>query len=185
LALDHPGRVDRLGIIEIVPTGDFWASWDAELAMAAYHWTFLAQPAPLPERMIAADGPGYVDWTLSSWTHGRTLDVFGADALESYRAQGADPERVAAMCNDYRAGATVDRRIDAESRAAGAQIAAPTLFVWGAGGFPAKTGDPLGVWRDWAPDLRGVELQGSGHFAMEEVPEAVLGAVRAHFAEAG
>ena len=185
LALDHPERVDRLGIIEIVPTGDFWTSWDAELAMAAYHWTFLAQPAPLPERMIAADGPGYVDWTLSSWTHGRTLDVFGADALESYRAQGADPERVAAMCNDYRAGATVDRRIDAESRAAGAQIAAPTLFVWGAGGFPAKTGDPLGVWRDWAPDLRGVELQGSGHFAMEEVPEAVLGAVRAHFAEAG
>ncbi len=182
LALDAPGRVDRLGIIEIVPTGDFWAAWDADLAMAAYHWTFLAQPAPLPERMIAADGPGYVDWTLSSWTHGRSLDVFGAGALESYRAQGADPERVAAMCNDYRAGATIDRRLDAESRAAGLKISAPMLFLWGSGGFPAKTGDPLGVWRDWATDLRGVELRNSGHFAMEEVPEAVLDAVMTHFA---
>ncbi len=182
LALDAPERVDRLGIIEIVPTGDFWAAWDAELAMAAYHWTFLAQPAPLPERMIAADGPGYLDWTLAAWTHGRSLEVFGEGALASYRAQGADPLRVAAMCNDYRAGATIDRRIDAESRAAGLKISAPMLFVWGAGGFPAKTGDPLGVWRDWAEDLRGVELQASGHFAMEEVPDAVLDAVKSHFA---
>ncbi|MEX3017683.1 alpha/beta fold hydrolase [Gymnodinialimonas hymeniacidonis] len=184
LALDHSARVDRLGIIEIVPTGDFWAAWDAELAMAAYHWTFLAQPAPLPERMIAADGPGYIDWTLASWTHRRSLDVFSEAALESYRAQGADPLRVAAMCNDYRAGATIDRQIDAESRSAGLKIAAPMLFLWGAGGFPAKTGDPLGVWRDWAEDLSGVELEGSGHFAMEEVPDAVLAAVLGHFAEA-
>ncbi len=182
LALDHPGRVDRLGIIEIVPTGDFWAAWDAELAMAAYHWTFLAQPAPLPERMILSDGPGYVDWTLSHWTHSGDLSAFSAAALESYRAQGADAERVAAMCNDYRAGATIDRRIDAESRAAGDRIKAPLLFLWGAGGFPAKTGDPLGVWRDWAVDVSGVELQRSGHFAMEEVPEAVLDAVLPHFA---
>lgn len=182
LALDHPDRVDRLGIIEIVPTGDFWAAWNAELAMAAYHWTFLAQPAPLPERMILSDGPGYIDWTLGGWTHGRGLEPFGAAALESYRAQGADPVRVAAMCNDYRAGATIDRKIDAESRAAGDRIKAPMLFVWGANGFPARTGDPLGVWRDWAEDLRGVELQGSGHFAMEEVPEAVLDAVMGHFA---
>lgn len=185
LALDHPDRVDRLGIIEIVPTGDFWAAWNAELAMAAYHWTFLAQPAPLPERMIAADGPGYIDWTLGSWTYGRSLEVFGEVALASYRAQAADPVRVAAMCNDYRAGATIDRRIDAESRAAGDRIAAPMLFVWGAGGFPAKTGDPLGVWRDWAHDLQGVELEGSGHFAMEEVPDAVLGAALSHFEAPG
>ncbi|MBL4627845.1 MAG: alpha/beta hydrolase [Roseicyclus sp.] len=181
LALDHPERVDRLGIIEIVPTGDFWDSWDAELALAAYHWTFLAQAAPMPERMILADGPGYINWTLASWTKVRDLTPFGAAALESYRAQGADPLRVAAMCNDYRAGATIDRRIDAESRAAGARIAAPLLFIWAAGGFPARTGDPLGVWRDWAEDVRGVEVSESGHFVMEEVPEPVLDAVLAHF----
>lgn len=181
LALDHPGRVDRLGIIEIVPTGDFWAAWDADLALAAYHWTFLAQPAPMPERMILADGPGYIDWTLEAWTHAHALDVFSDAALESYRAQGADPLRVAAMCNDYRAGATIDRRIDAESRAAGAKIAAPLLFLWAAGGFPARTGDPLGVWRDWADDVRGQEIEGSGHFMMEEVPQRVLDAVLDHF----
>ncbi len=181
LALDAPERVARLGIIEIVPTGDFWAAWNAELAMAAYHWTFLAQPAPMPERMILSDGPGYIDWTLASWTRSRDLTPFSAAALESYRAQAADPARVAAMCNDYRAGATLDRRIDAESRAAGLKIAAPLMFVWASGGFPARTGDPLGVWRDWALEVQGVEIQGSGHFAMEEVPEAVLAAVLPHF----
>ncbi|GAB5449416.1 alpha/beta fold hydrolase [Gymnodinialimonas sp.] len=182
LALDHPDRVERLGIIEIVPTGDFWAAWDAELALAAYHWTFLAQPAPLPERMILADGRGYMDWTLDAWSKAPGLSAFGSDALDSYRAQGADPLRVAAMCNDYRAGATVDRRIDAESQAAGLKIKAPLLFLWAAGGFPARTGDPLGVWRDWAEDVTGQEIDGSGHFMMEEVPEPVLAAVLAHFA---
>lgn len=183
LALDAPDRVTRLGIIEIVPTGDFWAAWDAELAMAAYHWTFLAQPAPMPERMILSDGPGYVDWTLASWTKVRDLTPFSDAALASYRAQGSDPIRVAAMCNDYRAGATVDRRIDAESRAAGLKIASPLIFVWASGGFPARTGDPLGVWRDWAENVQGVEIEGSGHFAMEEVPDAVLAAVLPHFLE--
>lgn len=181
LALDHPERVARLGIVEIVPTVDFWAAWDAELALAAYHWTFLAQPAPLPERMILAGGAEYVDWTLNAWTKSEGLTAFSNASLESYRAQGADPERVAAMCNDYRAGATIDRRIDAESRAAGAKIQAPLLFLWAAGGFPARTGDPLGVWRDWADDVNGLEIEGSGHFMMEEVPEPVLAAVLAHF----
>lgn len=181
LALDHPTRVDRLGIIEIVPTGDFWAAWDADLALAAYHWTFLAQAAPMPERMILSDGPGYIDWTLTSWTKARALTDFSDAALASYRAQGADPVRVAAMCNDYRAGATVDRSIDADSRASGAKITAPLLFLWAAGGFPARTGDPLGVWRDWAVSVTGFEIAGSGHFMMEEVPEPVLSAVLTHF----
>lgn len=184
LALDHPERVEKLGIIEIVPTGDFWAAWDADLAMAAYHWTFLAQPAPLPERMIIGDGPGYIDWTLAKWTKVGDLSPFSAAALESYRAQGADATRVAAMCNDYRAGATIDRRIDAETRTSGTKITAPLLFIWAAGGFPARTGDPLGVWRDWADDVRGVEVAGSGHFVMEEVPDAVLPAILDHFGSA-
>lgn len=180
-ALDHPDRLDRLGIIEIVPTGDFWAAWSADLAMKAYHWTFLAQPAPLPERMINADGPAYVDWTLASWTHAGTLEPFGQDALASYRAQAADPARVAAMCNDYRSGATFDRALDEADRARGARIAAPVHFIWAEGGFPAQSGDPLAAWRHWAPDVTGTEVTGSGHFAMEEVPDAILSAVLPHF----
>ena len=180
-ALDHPDRADRLGIIEVVPTGDFWAAWNADLAYAAYHWTFLAQPTPLPERMIAADGPGYIDWTLASWTVSKSLDPFAGAALDSYRAQGADPVRVAAMCNDYRSGATVDRALDEADRAAGVKIAAPLRFVWAKNGFPARTGDPLGAWRAWAEDVSGMEIDGCGHFAMEEAPGAVLEAVLPHF----
>ncbi|MBY6203005.1 alpha/beta hydrolase [Maritalea mobilis] len=185
LALDHPQRIARIGIIEIVPTGDFWAAWNAELAMKAYHWTFLAQPSPLPERMILSDGPGYIDWTLASWTVACDLAPFAPDALDSYRAQGGDPVRVAAMCNDYRAGATIDRAIDDEDRAAGRQIAAPLHFVWSDHGFPSRTGNPLDLWRSWAPHVTGSEIADCGHFAMEEAPDAVLSAVLPHFTAAG
>jgi haloacetate dehalogenase len=173
LALDHPARVKRLGIVEVVPTAAFWDAWDARLAMAAYHWTFLAQPAPLPERMIGADPVAYIDWTLQSWTLAKTLDAFPAEALDSYRAQARDPARIHAMCADYRAGATVDRALDEADRAAGRRIAAPLRFLWAEGGFPARTGDPLGIWRSWAGEVTGAACV-SGHFAMEEAPEAVI-----------
>ena len=117
-ALDHPERLGKLGIIEIVPTADFWASWTADLAMAAYHWTFLAQPAPLPERMIGADPVAYVDWTLAQWTLSKSLAAFSPAALDSYRAQALDPARVHAMCADYRAGASFDRELDEADKAA-------------------------------------------------------------------
>ncbi|QBY02204.1 alpha/beta hydrolase [Rhodophyticola sp. CCM32] len=181
LALDHPARVDRLGIVEIVPTGDFWASWGADLAMKGYHWTFLAQPAPLPERMISADGPAYMDWTLASWTHAGDLSAFTPEALASYRRQAADPARIAAMCNDYRAGATIDRALDEADRAAGRKITTPLRFIWAKGGFPARTGDPLGIWQNWATDVTGQEVAGCGHFAMEEIPRAFLDALGPHF----
>ncbi len=177
LALDHPWRVDRLGIVEIVPTGDFWAAWDADLAMAAYHWTFLAQPAPLPERMIGADPVAYIDWTLASWTMTRSLDPFASAALDSYRVQAHDAARIHAMCADYRAGATIDRALDDADRAARRKISAPVHFLWAEGGFPARTGDPLGVWRDWADSVSGQSVPGCGHFVMEEAPEAVLAAL--------
>ncbi|NPD19923.1 alpha/beta fold hydrolase [Alterinioella nitratireducens] len=182
LALDHPDRVERLGIIEVVPTGDFWRAWDADLALKAYHWSFLAQPAPLPERMICADGPGFIDWTLASWTQCRGLEPFSEAALAAYRAQGSDPVRVGAMCADYRAGATMDRALDEADRLAGNKIAAPVLFLWASAGFPARTGDPLAIWQGWCADeVTGKELHGTGHFAMEEVPGAVLEAVLPFF----
>lgn len=181
LALDHPKRVARLGIIEIVPTGDFWAQWDADLAMAAYHWTFLAQPSPLPERMIGADPRGYMAWTLESWVRAGGLRVFPPESLESYLRQAEDPARVHAMCSDYRAGATYDRALDEADRVSGRTIASPVLFIWARHGFPARTGDAPGLWRPWAPDLRDVAIT-SGHFAMEENPTAVLDAALPFFA---
>ena len=182
-ALDHPGRLLNLGIIEIVPTGDFWAHWNADLAMAAYHWTFLAQPSPLPERMIGADPQGYIDWTLGAWTRTRDLAPFSPAALASYRAQAARPANLHAMCADYRAGATFDRALDEADAAAGRRIAAPLHFLWARSGFPARTGDPAGLWRKWADRVSHASCE-SGHFAMEEVPEDVLSAFLPHFTDA-
>jgi haloacetate dehalogenase len=175
LALDHPGRVSRLGILEVVPTGDFWAAWQADLALKAWHWTFLAQPAPMPERMIGADPVWWLERMLASWSLAGDLSAFDPAALESYRAQIRDPARLAAMCADYRAGATVDRALDEADRAAGRQIAVPLRFLWAEGGFPARTGDPLGLWRGWAPGVTGNACR-AGHFVMEENPQAVLAA---------
>jgi haloacetate dehalogenase len=173
LALDHPERIARLGIIEVVPTADFWRAWTAEIAYKAYHWTFLAQPAPLPETLISADPVGYIEHTLRSWTMAGTLAPFAPDALETYRTQARDPIRIAAMCADYRAGATTDRALDEADRAAGRKIAAPLMFLCGRHGFPAQTGDPGALWSAWAGDVRTATCE-CGHFAMEENPQAVL-----------
>ncbi len=173
LALDHPSRVSRLGIIEIVPTAEMWRAWGAELAMKAYHWTFLAQPAPLPETLIGADPVAYLDRTLASWTGAKTLEAFPDGALGSYRAQIGDPARLHAMCADYRAGATTDRMIDESDLSAGCRIAAPLHFLWAEGGFPARTGDPAATWRRWAGQVTDASCN-CGHFAMEEAPEEVI-----------
>ena len=90
-ALDHPERINKLGIIEIVPTADFWASWTADLAIAAYHWTFLAQPAPIPERMIGADPVAYLDWTLAQWTLEQKLRNFFTGCFSELPQAGSKP----------------------------------------------------------------------------------------------
>ncbi|MFQ1700324.1 alpha/beta fold hydrolase [Loktanella agnita] len=172
-ALDHPDHLIKLGIIEIVPTGDFWANWTADLGLKAYHWTFLAQPAPLPERMIGADPVGYIDWTLSAWTLDKSLATFSDTALASYRTQAADPARLHAMCADYRAGATFDRALDEADRATGHKITSPMHFLWAEGGFPAQTGDPAALWQPWVNAMTHSSCI-SGHFAMEENPQAVI-----------
>ena len=140
MALDHSTKIRRVVIIEVVPTSDMWGAFDAEMAMKAYHWSFLAQPSPLPERLIAGDPVFYLEWTLRNWAKGNDLDVFDPRSLESYRKQMRDPARVHAMCEDYRAGASIDRSLDLAGRARGTKIAAPLLFVWSKLGFPRSTG---------------------------------------------
>ncbi len=172
LALDCPARITRIGIIEVIPTAEMWRAFDAGLALRAYHWTHLAQPAPLPEMMIEARPDAYLRHTLASWTRDGTLACFLPAALESYERQMSDPRRIHAMCEDYRAGATHDRDLDERDLAEGRRISAPLHFLWTDRGFPARAGDPLGVWRRWAENVSGSEVV-AGHFAMEENPDAV------------
>lgn len=181
LALDHPGRLSRLVIADIVPTLSMWAGMDAALAMKAYHWMFLAQPEPLPERLIGGAPAFFLDHTLASWTAKRRLDDFDREALAHYRAAFNDPARIHATCQDYRAGASEDRAHDAADRAAGRTTGCPTHIVWGSAGI-ARTGDgaglsPLEAWRStFAPEASGRPVD-AGHFLAEENPKGTLDAI--------
>ncbi len=174
LALDEPARVLRLAVLDIVPTFDMWHRLTPALAMKTFHWTFLAQPAPWPERLIGADPIGWLEDKIGSWNGSGA--VFASEALEHYRAFFAQPERLHATCEDYRAGATYDLKADEEDHAAGRRIICPTLALWGSAGIPGKTGGPLEIWRDWCVDVRGQAIA-CGHFLAEEAPEATLAAL--------
>ena len=180
MALDHPNVVEKLGIIEIIPTSDMWASFDADMALKAYHWTFLAQPYPLPEDLITSAPIAYLESTLAAWTKSKSLAPFSPDALESYRAQFRDPNCIHAMCEDYRAGAGFDRELDLRDRDQGRKIACPLHFVWSSDGFPARTGNPLSLWNAWATSVTGTEID-AGHFPQEENPKAILDAFMPFF----
>jgi haloacetate dehalogenase len=171
LALDHPDAVTKIAVLDIVPTWEMWAGMDAARAMQVYHWMLLAQPEPMPETLINGAPDYYIDQKLASWSGDKSLRAFLPEALDAYRAAFRDPARVHATCEDYRAGATIDRALDDADRAAGRKIAAPLLALWGAKGIPAKGEDPLTVWRRWASDVRGLGID-AGHFLPEEAPEA-------------
>ena len=164
LALDHPEAVTALAVLDILPTADVFARVDAAFARSAWHWFFLAQPGDLPERLIAADPDAFF---------GRGTGAFAPHALAAYRAAWRRPEVMHAMCQDYRAGATVDVADDEADRGR-RRIGCPTLVLWGSRGPLGRTPDVLDVWRQWAPDVRGRELD-CGHHLAEERPAETLG----------
>jgi haloacetate dehalogenase len=176
LALDHPAAVKALAPLDILPTSEVWSGMRAESAIRSYHWAFLAQPKLMPETLIAGAHAHYLEHTLASWTRNRSLDCFSPDALAHYRASLASPARIHAVCEDYRAGATVDRRLDEEDMAAGRKIASPTFIVWGSDYIGKGSVDPLDIWRRWCVQVDGREIT-SGHFLAEENPTALLAAL--------
>ncbi len=176
LALDSPSRVSRLAVLDIVPTYEMWHRLTPALAMKIFHWTFLAQPAPWPERMIGADPVGWLEDKIGAWNGSGGLSIFAAEALAHYRAFFVQPERLHATCEDYRAGATYDLKADDEDHAAGKKISCPTLALWGSAGIPGKTEGPLEIWKAWCSDVRGQPIN-CGHFVAEEAPEETLSAL--------
>jgi len=180
MAFDHPDRVARLAVLDILPTSEYWARINHAFAMAIYHWPFLAQPEPLPETLIGGAPDYYIKHTLASWTAAKDLRAFEADALETYCAQARDPRTLKAMCDDYRAGEAVDVTHDNADKAAGKKISCPTLALWGGAGIAAGAATPLDTWRAWCEDVRGEAIE-SGHFIPEENPEATIKALDAFF----
>jgi haloacetate dehalogenase len=182
LALDHAGRVERLATLDIVPTYDMWQGMDRNMAMKVWHWPFLAQPSPLPEMLIGKAPVEYLEWKMASWTKAKNLSAFDPRALDHYRMAFADPLRIHAHCEDYRAGAAADLANDEADRQAGNMIACPMLALWGGAGIANETGGPLAIWQQWARNVRGQPID-SGHFLTEENPEATARALLEFFTE--
>lgn len=180
MALDHPTVVARLAVLDILPTCEYWAKMNHAFAMAIYHWPFLAQPAPLPETLIGGAPDYYIKHTLASWTGAKNLSAFAPDALEAYCAQARDPARLKAMCDDYRAGESVDVAHDEADVAAGHEIACPTFALWGGAGIAAGAATPLDTWQRWCAQVTG-EAADAGHFIPEENPAATVAALDRFF----
>jgi haloacetate dehalogenase len=172
MALDHPDRVTAAAAFDVVPTGDVWARADARMALGYWHWAFLAQPAPLPERLIGADPDAFFDFHVRVLGLGRAPDRYPADLMATYRDLLDDAGTVQAICEDYRAGAGTDRDHDDADRVH-RYIECPLLVLWSAGGaLPRFYGDVLDVWRPWARRVTGQGLEAS-HFLVEDQPEQV------------
>ena len=173
LALDHPGRLDKLATLDIVPTYAMWHDIDARLATRIWHWTFLALPAPFPETMIGADPVHFWDWKTAQGTKTKNLSAFDPRALAHYRAFFKDPARIHATCEDYRAAASIDLVHDDADVAAGRKVACPLLVLWGEKGVVHRYFSPVEDWRTVAEDVRGRALP-AGHYLAEEAPEETL-----------
>jgi len=183
LALDHPDALDRLALLDIVPTRTLFEATDMALAMAYEHWFFLAQPAPFPETLIDAAPIAYLRAKLGGW--GTGLGAFAPAALAEYERAVQDPATVHAMCEDYRAAATVDLDHDRADRHA--RIRCPLLVLWGANGLMHRHFDVAQTWRDQHACPATVEAYAlpAGHFLVEEAPEATLRALAGFLAGDG
>lgn len=165
MALDHPGLVTRLAVLDIVPTHTVFANVSKALATDYYHWFFLIQPYDFPERLIGADPDYYLEHKLDGWSAGDRS--FAPEALAEYLRCFRDPATIHASCEDYRAAATIDLEHDGADL--DRRIECPLLALWGDRGRIAQLFDVLDTWRDRASDVRGRALA-CGHFPAEEAP---------------
>jgi len=170
LALDHPQAVSRLCVIDIVPTLTMYERTDMAFASAYYHWFYLIQPAPLPEKQIGADPAWYLRHTLSGWGS-QGLDFIETEALADYELGFCSPEGVHGACEDYRAAAGIDLVHDRASRAAGERVACDLHVLWGERGVVARLFEPLADWRAACSGAVSGRGLAAGHFLAEELPE--------------
>ena len=172
MARDHSDAVSRLAVLDIAPTAAMYGQTDMRFATAYYHWFFLIQPAPLPETMINADPEFFLRSKCGQWgrTSGAITDEAFADYLRCFRR----PETVHAMCEDYRAAATIDLEHDAAD--ADQKLATPVLALWGEVGFVGTHYDVIAEWRRVAKTVSGHAVPG-GHYCAEEAPDETLAAL--------
>jgi haloacetate dehalogenase len=179
LALDHPQRVRRLAVLDIIPTLEHFERADAAFAMGYYHWFWFAQPHPFPEALINAAPEAW--FRAHTSREPKPPDFFHPEALADYMQAVRDPEMIRGMCEDYRAAASIDLEHDRASRAEGRRIECPLLVLWGDKAKIEAWYDALAIWRAYASgDVSGGAIA-SGHYVAEEQPAAVIERFSAFF----
>jgi haloacetate dehalogenase len=178
LARDYPDAVRRLAVLDIAPTLMMYDTTDREFATKYYHWFFLIQPAPLPEKMIGHDPKFYLEQKLRQW--GKNRKAITKTAFDDYLRCFSNPATIHASCEDYRAAAGIDLVHDAADN--GTKLTMPVLALWGADGMVGNKYDVVRSWQSVATDVRGHGVPG-GHYLAEESPEETFAALSAFFAE--
>jgi haloacetate dehalogenase len=175
MCLDHPDRIERASILDIMPTPVVFGTVNQRIATAYYHWFFLIQPAPYPETLIGHDPEYYLRHTLTSLSAPGT---FPEEIFQEYLRTFSRPETIHATCEDYRAGASID--LEHHKADKGRKIACPVQILWGERGLVGRAYDTMKVWADYADNAIGQQMP-SGHFIPEEAPDETVKALLAFF----
>lgn len=182
MCLDHPDKVSRAAILDIIPQHHLYNNIDRTWATFSWHWFFNIQPAPLPEKMMGADPDWFIEKKLAKTPQG--LSFFDPGALAEYKRCFRNPATIHAICEDYRACAGIDLAMDTEDFAAGRKIDTPALILWGATGGVGRNRDPDPgqIWRRYASNIVAARALPCGHYLTDEAPAETTAALRQFFA---
>jgi haloacetate dehalogenase len=183
MCLDHPQKVARAAIIDIVPQHYLYGNISKAWATFSWHWFFNIQPFDLPEKMMGADPDWFIKKKLAKTEQG--LSIFDPAALEDYMRCFRNPQTIHAICEDYRAGASIDLEMDEADMKAGRKIGCPVLLLWGATGGVGRNQNSMEIWPRYAADIRAGKALPSGHYVQEEAPEETYTELRAFFRDGG
>ncbi|MCT7376757.1 alpha/beta fold hydrolase [Chelativorans salis] len=176
MALDRPERVERLAALDIVPTHHVLTNVSLGWGLESYHWFFMAQKAPFPEKLLTADLDYYIDYKLNK--KGVGLEIFSEAAMAEYK-RCTTPEQIHAVCEDYRATVTLDFEMDTADYGV-KKIACPVLAIWGSNSHCGRHFKPLEAWSEWVDDLRGFAVP-TGHYPAEQRPDLIYPAFWSFF----
>jgi haloacetate dehalogenase len=184
MCLDHPAKVTRAAVLDIVPQHYLYSHINKQWATFSWHWFFNIQPFDMPERMMGADSDWFIEKKLAKTKQG--LSFFDKAALAEYKRCFRNPETIHAICEDYRAAAGIDLEHDEKDMAAGRKIECPVLLLWGATGGVGRNHNPgpAEIWKGYASNIVGAKALPCGHYLSEEAPAETTAALREFFASA-
>ncbi|HET9685764.1 MAG TPA: alpha/beta hydrolase [Pseudolabrys sp.] len=178
MCLDHPEKVLRAAILDIIPQHHLYNNINQQWATFSWHWFFNIQPYDLPERMMGADPDWFIEKKLAKTKRG--LGFFDPEALAEYKRCFRNPATIHAICEDYRAAAGIDLEMDAKDFEAGRTIVCPVLLLWGATGGVGRHSKPgpAEIWKAYASNIVDAKTVPSGHYLSDEAPTETTAALR-------